>query len=108
MALEDLIKQRILDEAFDDPVRKVDEVPKPKKTLVEVSQEKSRSGLGDLYGEDYQREVMGVKDKDKNAPKREEIGSLFKHLCSKLDALSNFHFTPKPVAHEVIFQHFLL
>ena len=51
-SLESLIKQRILDEAFDDVEAKVAVEVKAKKQRAEVSDEKSKAGLGDIYEQD--------------------------------------------------------
>ena len=62
-ALEDVIKQRIRDEAWDDVERKVTEQV-AKKELAEVSQEKSKLGLGEIYEKEYMQKAMGVEADD--------------------------------------------
>ena len=107
-SIEEIIKKRILEEDWDDVVPR--ELPdiglgKRKGELPEVSQEKSKLGLGELYEREYLKKVEGY---DKDALEREtkedkaknEMKSLFANLCSKLDALSNYHFAPRPVADE--------
>ena len=42
------------------------------------------------------KEVMGVQDEEADQS-RKEIANMWKVLCHKLDALSNFHHQPKPV-----------
>jgi U3 small nucleolar RNA-associated protein MPP10 len=104
--LEEIIKQRILDEDWDDVLpRELPDVGWNKKRgeLPEVSQEKSKLGLGELYEREYLKKAVGydvdaaeklsTEDKLKN-----EMKSLFANLCSKLDALSNYHFTPRPLS----------
>ena len=106
--LEDIIKRRILDEDWDDVVpRELPDVGwnQKKGELPEVSQEKSKLGLGELYEREYLKKVVGY---DKDAAEKEseedkaknEMKTLFANLCSKLDALSNYHFAPRPVADE--------
>jgi hypothetical protein len=48
----------------DDVVRKVEAEAKKTHDLVDVSQEKSKLGLGDLYAEEYRRSALGVKPDD--------------------------------------------
>lgn len=106
--LEEIIKKRILDEDWDDVLpRELPDVGRAKKKgeAPEVSQEKSKLGLGELYEKEYLKKVLNY-DVDKAEKETEEekakneMKSLFANLCSKLDALSNYHFTPRPVADE--------
>jgi len=97
-SLESLIKQRILDEAFDDVEAKVAVEVKAKKQRAEVSDEKSKAGLGDIYEQDYVKEALGVQPTDKLSEEKQEMAKLFQLLSAKLDALTNYHFTPKPLA----------
>jgi U3 small nucleolar RNA-associated protein MPP10 len=108
MDLERIIQKRILAEDWDDVVprelpdvawhTKRDEAP-------DVSQEKSKLGLGELYEREYLLKSVGY-DKDKATQQtqeekaKEEMKSLFANLCSKLDGLSNYHFAPRPLAPE--------
>jgi len=98
-SLEDMIKQRIIDEAFDDVERKdkPDDAPKfvPKD---ELSTEKSEAGLAEIYEKEYMAALTGQDSaaEEKLRKEHEEITQMFSQLCLKLDSLSNFHFTPRP------------
>jgi len=107
--LEAVIKKRILSEDWDDVVPR--ELPdigwnKRRGEAPEVSQEKSMLGLGELYEREYLKKAVGF-DKDavekqtEEDKAKDEMKQLFAHLCSKLDALSNYHFAPRPIADEV-------
>ena len=106
--LEDVIKRRILDEDWDDVVpRELPDVAWNKKRgeLPEVSQEKSKLSLGELYEREYLKKSVGydVEAAEKQTEEekaRSEMKALFANLCSKLDALSNYHFAPRPIADE--------
>lgn len=106
--LESVIKRRILNEEWDDVIpRELPDVAWNKKRgeLPEVSQEKAKLGLGELYEREYLKKAVGYdvdaaeqqseEDKAKN-----EMKQLFANVCSKLDALSNYHFAPRPIADE--------
>lgn len=85
LSLEDVIKQRIKENQFDDPVRKV----KPSVAAigareVEVSAEKSKVGLAQLYEQELIDKVTGGRGKD--GPEKEVERKLVA-LCKKLDAL---------------------
>ena len=106
--LEDAIKKRIIAEDWDDVVpRELPDIGWNKKRgeAPEVSQEKSKLGLGELYEREYLKKAVGY-DKDADEKKTEEdkakdeMKQLFANLCSKLDALSNYHFAPRPIADE--------
>ncbi|CAO3685648.1 unnamed protein product [Rhizopus microsporus] len=99
--LEDMIKKRILDNMFDDVERKVDPTLRPflPSKRVEISDEKSKKSLAEIYEDDYSKKKLGdaaVDERDEALKKEhEEITNMFNSLCHKLDALSNFHYTPK-------------
>ena len=113
--LERMIKQRIKDKAFDDVERKVKPVEmqyKYKKQVV-LDQERSKLGLGDVYEQDYLKQQEGGGgggqeakkiEENVNNPKHDEIRKLMQSLFIKLDALSNFHFTPKAVLLKFIYE----
>jgi len=44
---------------------------------------------------------MGVEKEGKNDKEKQEIQSLFDKLCSKLDALAHFNYTPKQMKEEI-------
>ena len=107
-SIEEMIKRRILAEDWDDVIpRELPDIGLNKRNgeLPEVSQEKSKLSLGELYEREYLKKAVGY---DKDAVEKEteeekaknEMRMLFANLCSKLDALSNYHFTPRPVADE--------
>lgn len=96
--MEKMIKQRILDELYDDRVRY-----QPSEALREqfgslkaVSREKSKQGLAELYESDF-KNFLGLGD-NKQDKLRTEILDAFKEVNYYLDSLSNFHFTPRPVS----------
>jgi len=94
--LEDIIRRRIKEESWDDVVRRkliVDQVTKEKSSL---DHEKSKVGLAEVY----EREYLGsnqIEDEEALREKHREVLENFRVLCHKLDALSNFHFTPGPI-----------
>lgn len=104
--LEKIIKQRIKDKAFDDVERKVKPVDMQYQYRKEVilDQEKSKLGLGEVYEQEFMKQQEKEQGKEAEAssangelknPKHEEIRKRMQSLFMKLDALSNFHFTPK-------------
>ncbi len=106
--IEEMIKKRVLEEDWDDVVpRELPDVSWHKKRgeLPEVSQEKSKLSLGELYEREYLKKATGY---DVDAAEKEteeekainEMKALFANLCSKLDALSNYQFAPRPIEDE--------
>ncbi|KAM9545539.1 LOW QUALITY PROTEIN: U3 small nucleolar ribonucleoprotein MPP10-like [Salvelinus alpinus] len=101
LQLEDIIKQRIKDQVWDDVVRK----EKPKEEVFEYKKrltdhEKSKLSLAEVYEQEYLKQNQ-QKTEDEENPAHVEIQKLMDSLFLKLDALSNFHFTPKPPVPEV-------
>jgi U3 small nucleolar ribonucleoprotein component len=61
--------------------------------------------LGELYEADYVKAATGFSAPDKQDNIRHQASALFKALCAKLDALSSFTYTPKPVVTELEVRH---
>ena len=93
--LEDMIKQRVFDGTFDDPVKKVAPIVK-KTSTVEVSTEKSKAGLGDIYAAEFAQRAMGQASEaeEKIIKLESEVDAMMSMVFSKLDALSNLTFSP--------------
>ncbi|RMB94454.1 hypothetical protein DUI87_29265 [Hirundo rustica rustica] len=100
--LEDIIKQRILDEAWDDVVPK--EKPKEEafeyKKRISLDHEKSKLSLAEIYEQEYMK-LHQQKTEEEENPEHKEIQEMMDSLFQKLDALCNFHFTPKPPVPEI-------
>merc|ERR1712187_32320 len=60
--------------------------------------EKSRVGLGDIYAQQYEQQLLGHKSdgETKEDKDKAETTALFAKVMYKLDLLSNAHFTPRP------------
>lgn len=104
--LEDVIRQRIKDRTFDSVERKEKPVETPleyKKKLV-LEQEKSKLSLAQIYENEFAKQTLdsNAPDKEEEEPElHKEITKIMHDLFYKLDSLSNFHFTPKPIAPEL-------
>lgn len=102
--LEDRIKARILESQFDDVVRRrpVDEKPFLPSRFFELQDSKSTQSLAQIYEDEYTAARSGGvagEDRDGKLKKEhEELEQIWDGICAKLDALSNTHFTPKPVS----------
>ncbi|KAJ1556154.1 hypothetical protein HK405_006175, partial [Cladochytrium tenue] len=107
-SLEDMIKSRIRDGLFNDVERKIDtRQPKDfdpnKKPLIDEN--KSSKSLAEEYEWEYMKKTAGANvstEKDAELEKAHRaIDGMMKKLYHDLDALSNWHFKPKPVIPEL-------
>ena len=103
-SLEERIKARILENQFDDVVRKrpVDDKPFLPSRFFELQDSKSKQSLAEIYEDEYTAAQSGGvagEDRDGKLKKEhQEIEKLWENICGKLDALCNAHFTPKAVS----------
>lgn len=104
-SLEEMIKKRIIEGQFDD-VEKAASLPsKAPRELKELDENKSKKGLAEVYEEEYvQKTNPAAAPLTFSDEQKKEASMLFKKLCLKLDALSHFHFTPKPVIEDMSIQ----
>eukprot|EP00092_Neocalanus_flemingeri_P031592 GFUD01034310.1.p1 GENE.GFUD01034310.1~~GFUD01034310.1.p1 ORF type:complete len:666 (+),score=304.77 GFUD01034310.1:38-2035(+) len=113
--LEDIIRQRVKDKAWDDVERKVRPVEDPaeyKKKLV-LDQEKSKLSLAQVYEEEFMKlaenataktPTIGLLDKEEEEEtptEVEEIKDMMSSLFRKLDSLTHMHYTPKQKSAEL-------
>ncbi|KAJ1726775.1 U3 snoRNP protein, partial [Coemansia biformis] len=107
VTLEDIIKRRILNEEWDDVVRKKDIQAKPFRPskLVELNDKASKKSLAEEYEEEYMAQKTGdqfvPEDEVKLAESHKDIDSQLRNLFVQLDALSHFHFAPKPATADI-------
>jgi U3 small nucleolar RNA-associated protein MPP10 len=101
--LEARIKARILDNNFDDVVRRrpMDEKPFLPSRIFQLQDSKSAQSLAEIYEGEYvaaQTDGVAGEDRDGKLKKEhEEIEKLWEGISNKLDALCNAHFMPKQV-----------
>ncbi|KAJ2852153.1 U3 snoRNP protein [Coemansia brasiliensis] len=107
VTLEDIIKRRILNEEWDDVERKKDIQAKPFKPseFIELNDKQSKKSLAEEYEAEYMAQKAGdafVPESDaKLAESHKDVDSQMRNLFTQLDALSHFHFAPKPAATDI-------
>lgn len=92
--METMIRQRILNEAFDDPKMFTFNNNLDQRQLTDVDFEKDKKGLAAYYEEDYKRRMLGLPAESKEDKMKSEILDQFKELMSHLDHMTNMTFTP--------------
>ncbi|KAI1438451.1 Mpp10 protein-domain-containing protein [Xylaria sp. CBS 124048] len=105
-SIEDLIKRRILAREFDEVIRRRPDASEfsanTRRGLVNVEDTKSKQGLAEIYEEEHVKNANPdsyVSKSDEKLRKEEkEIEQMWKEVSAKLDALSSWHYRPKPVA----------
>lgn len=103
--IEALIKRRIIAGEFDEVKRRrPDDLvtgPATRRGRVELDDNKSSRGLAEMYEEEHLRKTdpnfVDIKD-EKLKKEHAEIEAMWKSVSGKLDALSSWHYKPKPAA----------
>lgn len=104
-SLEELIQKRIIEGQFDDVQRPPNLFAKAPREKKELDENKSKKGLAELYEEEYAQKTGLVSTAlTFSDEQKKEASMLFKKICLKLDALSHFHFAPKPVIEDMSIQ----
>ncbi len=103
-SIEEMIKRRIVNQEFDELIRRrPDELLAPaevRRGRFELDDNKAQRSLAQIYEEEHMRQVdpEGHPDRRSDKLKKEhaEIEALWADICGNLDALSNWHYRPKP------------
>lgn len=105
-SIEELIKRRILAQEFDEVVRRrPDSLNTPANTrrgLFELDDSKPQQSLAEMYEEEHVKatnpDTYISKTDEKMRKEEKEIEAMWKDVSAKLDALSSWHYKPKPAA----------
>lgn len=103
--LEDLIKRRIIAGEFDQVVKRRPNADVPadvRRGLVELDDSKAKRSLAEMYEEEHIKNTnpdsyVSAKD-DKLRKEEKAIETMWKEVSARLDALSSWHYKPKPAA----------
>ncbi|KAK5987405.1 U3 small nucleolar ribonucleoprotein mpp10 [Cladobotryum mycophilum] len=104
--IEDLIKRRILAQQFDEVLRRrpdSENVPNgTRRGMIELDDSKATKSLAEIYEEEHVKNTNPdsyVSASDEKLQKEEkEIEAMWKDVSARLDALSSWHYKPKPAA----------
>ncbi|KAH6604808.1 u3 snornp [Trichoderma cornu-damae] len=104
--IEDMIKRRILAQQFDEVLRRrpdADAVPNgTRRGMIELDDSKPSKSLAEVYEEEHVKNANPdtyVSQSDEKLQREEkEVAALWKDVSARLDALSSWHYRPKPSA----------
>ncbi len=103
-SIEELIKRRILAQEFDEVIRRrPDSIPtNTRRGAFELDDSKPQQSLAEMYEEEHVKahnpDTYVSKADEKLRKEEKEIEGLWKEVSAKLDALSSWHYKPKPPA----------
>ncbi|CAK7264366.1 U3 snoRNP protein [Sporothrix epigloea] len=105
--IEALVKRRILEQSFDEVRRRYgtgfgENEDGTRRGLVEIDDQQAKRGLAAVYEEEHQQAVnpdtyVSQSDEHVQAEER-EVERMWLDVSAKLDALSNWHYKPRPSA----------
>ncbi|OLL27126.1 U3 small nucleolar RNA-associated protein MPP10 [Neolecta irregularis DAH-3] len=93
-SIEEIIRSRVAKGLFDDVLKRLPQINFEKSTPFELDDSKSKKSLAQLYQDDYTKPQSTALEKN---TQHEEVEKLWKQVSHKLDSLSSWHYTPKPV-----------
>ena len=100
--LEDMIKRRILDAQFDEVIKRRpgDVTDKFRRGRVELDDSKPHESLAEVYAQEHLKSTNPDENPEaadeKVQNEHREIEAIWLDVSHKLDALTSWHFTPKP------------
>ncbi|KAJ4155728.1 hypothetical protein LMH87_000959 [Akanthomyces muscarius] len=105
-SIDELIKRRILSQEFDEVLKRRPETEAlpagTRRGLFDVKDSKSDKSLAQIYEEEHVKNAdpdSYVSQSDEKLQREEkEVENLWKEVSAKLDALSSWHYKPKPTA----------
>ncbi|KAB5535063.1 U3 small nucleolar ribonucleo protein mpp10 [Coniochaeta sp. 2T2.1] len=105
-SIEALIKRRILAGEFDELVRRrpdASDLPgDARRGLVELDDSKAKQSLAEIYEEEHVKnanpDAYVSKTDEKLRREEKEVENMWKDVSARLDALSSWHYKPKPAA----------
>lgn len=105
--IEDMIKRRILAQEFDEVVKRRPDSADlstsiTRRGLVDLDDTKAKQSLAELYEEEHVKstnpDTYVSKSDEKLRQEEREVEQLWRDVSGKLDALSSWHYRPKPAA----------
>ena len=106
-SIEEMIKRRVLAQEFDEVIRRRPDSAdlsssNTRRGLVDLDDSKAKQSLAELYEEEHVKSENPdtyVSQSDEKLRKEEkEVEQMWRDVCGKLDALSSWHYRPKPAA----------
>ncbi|KAI1646286.1 Mpp10 protein [Daldinia loculata] len=105
-SIEDMIKRRILAQEFDEVVKRRPDASEfssnTRRGLVDLDDTKAKQSLAEMYEEEHVKNTNPdsyVSKADEKLGKEEkEIEQMWKEVSASLDALTSWHYKPKPAA----------
>ncbi|KAI1501449.1 U3 small nucleolar ribonucleoprotein complex, subunit Mpp10 [Biscogniauxia marginata] len=105
-SIEDMIKRRILAQEFDEVIKRRPDSSEfssnARRGLVDLDDSKAKQSLAEIYEEEHTKNTNPntyVSKSDEKLQKEEkEIEHMWKDISARLDALSSWHYKPRPAA----------
>jgi U3 small nucleolar RNA-associated protein MPP10 len=102
--IEDLVKRRIVEAKFDEVIRRhaLDEDASARRGMIALDDSKGQQSLADIYAEEHVKnsnsDAYVSKADEKLRAEEAEVERMWKDVSAKLDALSSWHYKPRPTA----------